>query len=73
MLKFIATFENIRKIGSEKSNYNRGKVVKIAAGNCYSQFPIHISNESRAVLFLTEGRMIASKEENKSEVNQSEP
>ena len=73
MLKFLATTENIRKIRLEEPNYNCGKVVKIAAGNCSSQFPIHNSSESRAVLFLTEGRVIASKEENKSEVDQSEP
>ena len=56
MLKFLATTENIRKIRSEYSNYNRGKVVEIAAGNCYSQLPIHNSNESRAVLFVTGDR-----------------
>ena len=55
MLKFLAKTENTRKIRSEESNNNRGKVVKIAAGNCYSQFPIHNSNESRAVLSLAEG------------------
>ena len=32
MLKFLATTENIRKIGSEYSNYNRGKVVKNSCG-----------------------------------------
>ena len=39
MLNFLATTENLRNIRSEQSNYNRGKVVKKAAGNCYSQFP----------------------------------
>ena len=52
MLKFLATTEIMRKIRSEDSNYNRGKVVKKAAGKCYSQFPIHNSNESRAVFFV---------------------
>ena len=56
MFKFLSTTENIRKIRSENSNYNRGRVVKIAAGNCYSQFPIHNSNESRAVLFVAGDR-----------------
>ena len=32
MLKFLATTENIRKIRSEYSNYNRGKVVKNSSG-----------------------------------------
>ena len=39
MLNFLATTENIRKIRSEHPIYNRGKVPKKAAGNCYSQFP----------------------------------
>ena len=56
MLKFLEKTENIRKIISEDSNNNRGKLVKVAAGNCYSQFPIHNSNESSAVLFLAEDR-----------------
>ena len=52
MLKFLAKTENISKIRSEESNYNRGKVVKNSSGICYSQFPIHNSNENRAVLFV---------------------
>ena len=44
MLKFLATTENTRKIRSEDSNYNRGKVVQIAAGKCYSQKKFAISN-----------------------------
>ena len=32
MLKFLATTESIRKIKSEDSNYNRGKVVKNSSG-----------------------------------------
>ena len=28
MLNFLATTENLRKIGSEQPNYNRGKVIK---------------------------------------------
>ena len=32
ILKFLATAENIRKKRSEKSNYNRGKVVKDSSG-----------------------------------------
>ena len=56
ILKFLAKTENSRKIISEDSNSNCGKLVKVAAGNCYSQFPIHNSNESRAVLFLAEDR-----------------
>ena len=66
MLKFLATTENIRKMISEESIYNRGKVVEKAAGNCYSQFPdiaIFGLHESRAGLFETEGRVIANKEE----------
>ena len=59
MLKFLATTENIRKIRSEDSNYNRRKVLKIAPGNCYSQFPIHNSNESRAVLFEAGDRKLS--------------
>ena len=46
MLKFLATTENIRKIGSEDSNYNCRKVVKNSSD----------SNESRAVLFVTVDR-----------------
>ena len=63
MLKFLATTEKIRKKISEESNYNRGKVVEKGAGKCYSQFPDIRLHESRAVLFETEGRAIASKEE----------
>ena len=63
MLKCLATTENIKKIKSEEPNYNRGKVVETTAGNCYLQFPDIILHESRAVLFETEGRAIASKEE----------
>ena len=48
---------------SEEPNYNRGKVVETTAGNCYLQFPDKRLHESRAVLFETEGRAIASKEE----------
>ena len=32
MLKFLATTENIIKMRSENSNYNRGKVVKKSTG-----------------------------------------
>ena len=32
MLKFLATTENVRKIRSEDSNYNRDKVVKNSSG-----------------------------------------
>ena len=39
MLNFLATTENIRKIRSEHPIYNRGKVPKKAAGNCYSHIP----------------------------------
>ena len=35
ILKFLATTENIRKISSEDSNYNRGKVVKNSSGCFY--------------------------------------
>ena len=50
MLKFLATTENTKKTRSEDSNYNCGKVVKSSRG----KFPIHSSNEIRAVLFLAE-------------------
>ena len=46
------------KIQEKQDQKNRttiaGKKSKIAAGNCYLQFPIHNSNKSRAVLFLAE-------------------
>ena len=42
---------------------NRGKRVKKAAGNCYSQFPDIEIHECRAVLFETDGRAIANNEE----------
>ena len=45
---------------------------KLAAGSCYLQFPDIKLNESRAVLFLGEIRVIASGEE-KLEVDKSEP
>ena len=32
MLNFLATTENLRKIGSEQPNYNRGKVIKKNVG-----------------------------------------
>ena len=32
MLKFLATTKNFRKLRSEDSNYNRGKVVKNSSG-----------------------------------------
>ena len=63
MFKFLATTENNRKIISEEPIYNRGKVVKKAAGNCYSQLSDIQLQESRAVLFETEGRAIANKED----------
>ena len=40
MLNFLAKTENIRNTGSERPNCNRGKVVKLTAGNSFSQFPI---------------------------------
>ena len=41
-----ATTENLRNTRREQPNYNHGKVVKKAAGNCYSQFPyIKITRE----------------------------
>ena len=63
MLEFLATIENIRKILSEEPIYSSGKVVEKAAENCYSQFPDKRLHESIAVLFETEGRSIANKEE----------
>ena len=54
MLNFLATTENIRKIRTEDSNYNRGKVVKNSSGQLLFAIPLHNSNESRAVLFLAE-------------------
>ena len=54
MLNFLATTENIRKIRTEDSNYNRGKVVKNSSGKLLFAIPLHNSNESRAVLFLAE-------------------
>ena len=39
MLNFFAKTENLRSKRSEHPNYNRGKVPKKAAGNCYSQLP----------------------------------
>ena len=46
MLNFLATTKNLRNARSEQPNYNRGKVVEKAAGNCYSQFPdIKITRE----------------------------
>ena len=56
MLKFLAKIENLRKKRSQGSNDNCGKVVKNSSGNCYSLFPIHNSNKSRAVLFLSGDR-----------------
>ena len=56
MLKFLATTENIRKIRSEDSNNNCGKEFTNSIGNCYSQFPILNSNDSRAVLFVAGDR-----------------
>ena len=73
MLKFLATTETIRNIKLEESNYNRGKVVKKTAGNCYPQFPDIRLQESRAVPFLREDRVIASGEESESVLVQSEP
>ena len=54
MLKFLATTEKTTKIRLEDSNYSREKKSKIAAGNCYSQFPIQNSYGSRAVVSLEE-------------------
>ena len=39
MLSFLAKTENLRNRRSEHRIYNRGKLPKKAAGNCYSQFP----------------------------------
>ena len=38
MLRFLATTEKIRKIRSEESNYNRGKVVKNSSGKMLFAF-----------------------------------
>ena len=58
---------------SEESNYNRGKIVKKAAGNCHSPLSDIRLNESRAVSILTEDRVIASGEDSESVLDQSEP
>ena len=39
MLNFLTKTKNLRKRRSEHPIYNRGKVLKNAARNCYSQFP----------------------------------
>ena len=39
MLNFLAKTENLKNRRSEHPIYNRGKVLKKAAGNFYSQFP----------------------------------
>ena len=36
MLNFLATTENLKNARSEQPNYNRGKVVEKATGNCFS-------------------------------------
>ena len=62
MLKFLATTENIRKIRPEQPIYNCGKVLKKAAGNCYSQFPD--LNQTRVELSYPEiGEEAITKEE----------
>ena len=71
MLKFLATTENEKILKSEEPIYNRGKVVKKASGNCYSQFPdieIYQSN-------LVRNRRHSDYEQQRSEleVDQSEP
>ena len=38
MLNFLAKTENLRKTRSERPDNNRGKVVNLGSGNCYSQF-----------------------------------
>ena len=43
MLKFLATTENIRKIRSEGSNYNRRKVLKLAAGRYITRTRVELS------------------------------
>ena len=52
MLMFLAKTEKTRKIRSENRTKIARKKSKIAAGNCYSQFPIHNSNNDRTVLSL---------------------
>ena len=55
MLKFLATTENTKKNKIRRFELqSRQSSQKIAVGNCYSQFLIHLSNKSRAVLFLAE-------------------
>ena len=39
MLNVLAKTKNLRSRRSEHPIYNRGKILEIAAGNCYSQFP----------------------------------
>ena len=39
MLNFFAKTENLKNRRSKYPIYNRGKVLKKAAGKCYSQFP----------------------------------
>ena len=60
MFKFLATTENEKIQKLEEPIYNRGKVVKKAEGNCYSQFSDIEIYQSRAVLFETEGRVITN-------------
>ena len=62
MLNFLATTENLRNARSEQPNYNRGKEVEKAAGNCYSQFPN--INHTRVELSYPEiGNRTIAKEE----------
>ena len=70
MLKFLATNEKICK-NSRTELRSRESSQKIAAGNCYSQFLIHISNESRAVLFLAEDGKSSRVEKKEIRVDQS--
>ena len=54
MLKILATTEKQKNKIKRTRLQSRESSQKIAAGNCYSQFLIYHSNESRAVLFLAE-------------------
>ena len=54
MLKFLATTENIRKLRSEDSDYNRGKIVKNSSGKLL--FPISDTSFEREESCLIRGR-----------------
>ena len=73
MLNFLAKTENLRNARSELPNYNRGKVVKKAAGKLLFAISRYKSNTTRAVLSWIGSKAIANKADTNKKSNRVNP